>query len=343
MRPPEKRNGFTLIELLVVIAIIAILIGLLLPAVQKVREAAARMKCQNHLKQLGIAAHAYHDAKSSLPPAAQVALPPANGFNNVLSAYRTPGYGPNWAVLILPYIEQGNLYQQNSAGITNYLVSNGSDLTWRNLKGTRLALMLCPSDSNQDTLCDRDGGGWARGNYAANAGSSWIAETQGGSSSAAPLSGGPFAINWGSTLQGIHDGTSNTVLFDEIRVGLVPQDRRGTWAMAPGGSVTGAIGTGDATVPNDGNEYSDDIEDCNAVRQALGVGNSGLGRLRMGCSNDNLPNNWPNWQMQSRSMHTNGVNTCYADGSVRFTPNTVTQTVWSAIHGRRDAIVATVN
>jgi prepilin-type processing-associated H-X9-DG protein len=151
--------------------------------------------------------------------------------------------------------------------------------------------------------------------------------------------GGPFGFNFGSSVAVISvlDGTSNTILFNEVRIGLNQNDRRGVWAMGLGGSsITCAMATGDATVPNDTNEYSDDIEDCNKVRQTQGVGNSGLGILRMGCSNDNLPNNWPNWQAQARSRHTGGVNACFCDGSVKFIRNEIASSTWKLINCRND-------
>src|SRR3954470_20672778 len=143
-----RRRAFTLIELLVVIAIIAVLIGLLLAAVQKVREAAARASCQNNLKQIALAAHAYHDANGKLPPA--VMMPYAQANNDPLTGGAANPFGPNWAVLLLPFVEQSALFAQanpasypgtaNAANLASY------NLSWRSARGAVVKGFLCPSD-----------------------------------------------------------------------------------------------------------------------------------------------------------------------------------------------------
>ena len=342
------KKAFTLIELLVVIAIIAILIGLLLPAVQKAREAVARMKCANNLKQLGLACHNYMDINNTFPAYVKIAGVPSSGtgLGDMLSAYRTPGFGPNWIVSVLPFIEQAALYNQYAAGINNFVPSAGTDLSWRGLRSTNVNSLICSSDSGGGTQCTLNGGSWARGNYAANAGPGDMQNTIGGNSTINPTgstsigdgaTGGPMGINWGAKMNDISDGSSNTILLNEIRIGINASDRRGCWAMGLGGaSVTGANNRGDCILPNDNTEYSDDIENCNAARVAAGLGNSGLGILRMGCSNDNLPNNWPNFQAQARSKHIGGVNACFSDGSVKFIVNSIQQNIWGYVQSRND-------
>jgi prepilin-type N-terminal cleavage/methylation domain-containing protein/prepilin-type processing-associated H-X9-DG protein len=345
-RRGPRSHGFTLIELLVVIAIIAILIGLLLPAVQKVREAAARMKCANNIKQIALACHNYHDQNSVFPPAVQIINANTNaGQNDNLSAYRTPGFGPNWAVFILPFVEQAPLYQQYQSAILAFQTSNGTTQTWRDLRGNKIPTFVCPSDTGHDTLFSLQGGGWARGNYAANAGGGWISASVGklGHVDAGVFRGGILAINGGTKLTDITDGTSNTVIINEIRVGLTDRDRRGVWAMGLGGSsLTGALGYGDCGTPNDTAEKSDDIEDCTQVKAAFPANTLGA-KLKMGCSEDNGSTNWPNWQAGARSRHSGGVNAALADGSVRFVRDSITVNAWHFANGRADGQIVNID
>jgi prepilin-type N-terminal cleavage/methylation domain-containing protein/prepilin-type processing-associated H-X9-DG protein len=137
-RSVAGRAGFTLIELLVVIAIIAVLIALLLPAVQKVREAAARTQCTNNLKQIGIALHAYHDVAGYFPPSwdYEVPKPPT----------RPTGVSHAWSTFLLPYLEQSALYNQYDFNKTLYNNPNSAVIQ------TPLAVFQCPSTPTQNRI-----------------------------------------------------------------------------------------------------------------------------------------------------------------------------------------------
>jgi prepilin-type N-terminal cleavage/methylation domain-containing protein len=200
MPPRQRRRGFTLIELLVVIAIIAILIGLLLPAVQKVREAAARIKCQNNLKQLGIALHNYASTYDGN-------LPPAN-FSQVVNP--TTGNAANGSAhyALLPYIEQGNLFNQFTvdrpdAGYGGTLAFKGGGAVNVPVKN-----FACPSDSTQNNGLANGGtqaNMWGLSCYAYNT-VMWAGSFQAASSANVPP---PYKIG------NIPDGSSNTVGLGE--------------------------------------------------------------------------------------------------------------------------------
>jgi prepilin-type N-terminal cleavage/methylation domain-containing protein len=202
---PGSRRGFTLIELLVVIAIIAVLIGLLLPAVQKVREAASRLKCQNHLKQIGLGLHNYHDAHSVFPP---------GGAGTASTAAGNDGMG--FHVYILPYVEQDALFRRFDLTRVYTTAPN------RALGALRVPIYQCPSAMNRYTENN--------GENAANGDKGWTTHYH-GNMGPNDLATGRYQVipstNGGQALQGvlgrdtkhrltdIPDGTSNTFLVGE--------------------------------------------------------------------------------------------------------------------------------
>ena len=327
---------------MVVIAIIAILIGLLLPAVQKVREAAARSQCQNNMKQLGLACHNYQDSVGQLPPTVMMHSSVGNVDNY------DENFGPNWAVMVLPHIEQNALYTLAAGSINAYLTTG--DAGWRtSVKSVKIKTLLCPSDSGAETLVTRAGGGWARGNYGANAGPgmSWngggsgvgVANKSGGvwsdgnpsgfgqeyypSWSNGLSGGGAMAVNGGTQLNTLSDGTSTTILIDELRIGVNANDIRGTWAMGQcGASISAGNGRIDTPTPNVSLSGYDDIQGCQD-RPDLG----------MGCCGCN------SWQVTAKSKHTGGVTTGFSDGHVQFIRDSVAQRVWFLLHSRNDGQV----
>ncbi len=214
----RRRAGFTLIELLVVIAIIAILIGLLLPAVQKVREAAARTKCANNLKQIALSSHNYHSEYGRLPSALN--YPGLTGWPQapIVSMFI------NLHEQLLPYNEQGAVYEALQSGGPNGWNLTNADNQYANTTGlgapgsTVLPYLICPSDGSMPSPAEQIYGGaylFGLSSYAGNAGTYSTSVTYNSTLTNPKKLWGPFFINSSVRLADFADGTSNTLLFGE--------------------------------------------------------------------------------------------------------------------------------
>jgi prepilin-type N-terminal cleavage/methylation domain-containing protein/prepilin-type processing-associated H-X9-DG protein len=308
MNARAPRPGFSLIELLIAIAIIAILVGLLLPAVQKVRAAAARLSCQNNLKQVGLGLMSYHDANLAFP-SGYVATAPS-GDPNFASA---PGWG--WAALVLPYIEQAPLYAQLQGAIqANVPVTDPSVAT---AIQTRVAVYICPADlappgpfavyslggnaSYPITYSQGRPGTVLAGpsSYAACVGRDEDSDADGVTGS------GAFYCNSRTRLTDLADGTSSTILIGERAWG----NAQGVWAGAipgcamafgPNNACLSAISGG---MPNSPIYAPPMLVQVHAhLVNPTTDGDGGLDDIS--------------------SLHPGGANVLFADGSVHFVKST---------------------
>ncbi len=291
----RKRLGFTLIELLVVIGIIGILVALLLPAVQQAREAARRMQCQSHLKQIAIAIHNYHSAFNTFPP----------GYMSRFDATGNdtgPGWG--WGALILPQIEQAPLYSQIDFNVG---IEHPSNATARL---TRIPTYLCPSDSAPDQ--------WqvAKRSLSTGAFISNICEV--GSANYVAMFGtfepgvdgdGLFFRNQQMQMQDILDGSSHTLMIGERSFSL----GEATW--------TGAVTEG-VIVP-DGSDGVGTGPPESASSMVLGHSGDGYS-----------PGDPRSHVNQFYSHHVGGVQFLFADGHVSFVTNSLDYTVYQSVTTR---------
>jgi prepilin-type N-terminal cleavage/methylation domain-containing protein len=319
----RRRCGFTLIELLVVIAIIAILIGLLLPAVQKVREAAARAKCQNQLKQMALGSHHYHDLLGILPTAglqdyyggrAGPNAPPWNG-NSPLTALgdKQPW---NWMYQILPLIEQGNDFNQGTSSA---------------VRSTPVVLYNCPSRRPPTVV-----GAFVLHDYAGNAGVTWCPANEVGTWNGTIVPSYVFNNGWIKcptvTMTHITDGTSNTLLLGEKFVSTDQYATGNEW-----GDNNSAVGTGNTWIstrcaahlprqdqPSSVATQENPVPNYNAPGVNGRCGPWGLGPPQYGGGY------YDYWG----SAHPSGFNAALSDGSVRIIRYTVALSVLQALSTR---------
>jgi prepilin-type N-terminal cleavage/methylation domain-containing protein/prepilin-type processing-associated H-X9-DG protein len=303
---PKRREAFTLIELLVVIAIIAILIGLLLPAVQKVREAAARMSCSNNLKQMGIALHSYHDANNGFP----------KGCAPDIDVNGNPGaWGSSWKVFILPYIEQGNISATwQYSGTSGYQNTNNVN----KVSNITIKTYRCPSSILPAFYASSNNAGSIEmlTSYTGISGASNEASVSNGGAGIV-AGGGILFPNSQVTFTSITDGTSSTLLVGEQSDHLRDANNQpiigGFTAITSQGPHGWTMGSnGDKNQPPAYQNGGDNREfNCTTIRYMINqIGQSN------NCGNGTCDNTGSNIPLSAN--HTGGANMLFADGSTKF-------------------------
>lgn len=325
----RKRTGFTLIELLVVIAIIGILISLLLPAVQQVREAARRTQCSNNLRQHALAVHNYESALRRMPPGIDLPQNVVNGTVTGFNGAEGSGAKWTWGTYILPYIEQDNLYnilRPNQGTAQSRLVDPTDGAAVFAAMQTPLAIFRCPSDDAPDLNEIRKffanvpglGGGekfLATSNYVACNSSGRAAWTDIQGSPGWFPNGAFLGGTKGQQFRSITDGQSNTILFSERTYNniFVPPSSPPEWSEAPlipgAGLIYASRGAGAAVGANAPPKLFDGMTD---------VAFTGYVAI-----NDH--NNGYDKKQGASSRHAGGIVTAWADGSTRFLSETIEQ------------------